>query len=150
MCSPPHRSFLELTTWSFDWWDIMILILHITMTTAAHSHPPPSEISSGFFWMSVSAPSKYPSPAQAVKEEQILYYISLFFFGLSPSQSIYELKEAKPNVVKDAFFLVWSLSMFFFFFHMQYFVRGMFWSFNALPLFQHHTRCLKRVPRKPD
>lgn len=114
MCSPPHRSFLELTTWSFDWWDIMILILHITMTTAAHSHPPPSEISSGFFWMSVSAPSKYPSPAQAVKEEQILYYISLFFFGLSPSQSIYELKEAKPNVVKDAFFLVWSLSMFFF------------------------------------
>lgn len=91
----------------------MILILHITMTTAAHSHPHPSEISSVFFWMSVSAPSKYPSPAQAVKEEQISYYIS-FFFGLSPTQSIYEPKEAKPNVVKGAFSLFGHFKCFFF------------------------------------
>lgn len=149
MCSPPHRSFLELTTWSFDWWDIMILILHITMTTAAHSHPPPSEISSGFFWMSVSAPSKYPSPAQAVKEEQILYYISLFFLVSHQVKASMSWKKLNQMWWRMLFSLFGHFQCFFFF-HMQYFVRGMFWSFNALPLFQHHTRCLKRVPRKPD
>lgn len=48
-CIDPH-SLQDLTTWSFDWWHIMTLILHITMTTAAHSHPHPSEYSSLWGW----------------------------------------------------------------------------------------------------
>lgn len=36
------RPLLKLTTWSFDWWDTLLIIIpHITMTTAAHSHPHP-------------------------------------------------------------------------------------------------------------
>lgn len=148
MCSPPPP--LLPRTDNLKFW----LVGHHDLNPPHHhdnrSSQPPTSVWNlkCFFWMSVSAPSKYPSPAQAVKEEQISYYIS-FFFGLSPTQSIYELKEAKPNVVKDAFSLFGHFKCFFFF-HMQYFVRGMFWSFNTLPLFQHHTRCLKRVPRKPD
>lgn len=42
------------------------------MTTAAHSHPHVSEFSRVFWMMSVSVPSKYPSPVPPVKEEQIL------------------------------------------------------------------------------
>lgn len=149
MCSPPHRSFLELTTWSFDWWDIMILILHITMTTAAHSHPPPSEISSGFFGCRCQRRPNIPVLLKQWKRNR--FYITSLFFFLVSHQVKASMSWKKLNQMWwRMLFSLFGHFQCFFFFHMQYFVRGMFWSFNALPLFQHHTRCLKRVPRKPD
>lgn len=81
MCSPPHRSFLQLTTWSFDWWDIMILILHITMTTAAHSHPHPSEISSVFFGCRCQCRPNIPVLLKQWKRNR--FYITSLFFLVS-------------------------------------------------------------------
>lgn len=146
MCSPP-RSFLELTTWSFDWWDIMILILHITMTTAAHSHPHPSEISSVFFGCRCQRRPNIPVLLKQWKRNRF-HITSLFFLVSHQLKASMSWKKLNQMWWRMLFPCLVTLNVFFF--HMQYFVRGMFLSFNTLPLFQHHTRCLKRVPRKPD
>lgn len=78
MCSPPPP--LLPRTDNLKFW----LVGHHDLNPPHHhdnrSSQPPTSVWNlkCFFWMSVSAPSKYPSPAQAVKEEQISYYISFF------------------------------------------------------------------------
>lgn len=74
--------------------------------------------------MSVSAPSKHPSPARAVKEEQI--YITFYFFCLSPTHSIYELKGAETKCDEGCFSFYPVVTLNVFFFYMQYFAGDMF------------------------
>lgn len=115
MCSPPPP--LLPRTDNLKFW----LVGHHDLNPPHHhdnssSQPPTSVWNLKWFFLDVGVSAVQISQSCSSSERGTDFILHpSFFFGLSPSQSIYELKEAKPNVVKDAFFLVWSLSMFFFF-----------------------------------
>lgn len=150
MCSPPPP--LLPRTDNLKFW----LVGHHDLNPPHHhdnssSQPPTSVWNLKWFFLDVGVSAVQISQSCSSSERGTDFILHLSFFFLVSHQVKASMSWKKLNQMWwRMLFSLFGHFQCFFFFHMQYFVRGMFWSFNALPLFQHHTRCLKRVPRKPD
>lgn len=92
--------------------------------------------------MSVSAPSKHPSPVPAVKEEQIHNASPC----LPPPRCLWAEGSWEPSAVKGAFLVHRGHFKWFYICSVLF---ATCWGFNALPLLRRHTWCLQSVQKGP-
>lgn len=115
------------------------------MTAAAHIHPHPSEFSSVFGWCQCQSHPNIPALFQQCKRNRYTCILHLLVFH---HHSIYELRGAENQVWWKVLFCYAVVTLMVL--HMQCFVRDTFWSFNAVPLLRHHTRCLISVQKRTN